>query len=50
MNKIKAFEKREFTSNASHEMMTLISILQNKLENLMMDNEIVKHRRKKLSV
>jgi len=41
MNKIKeAFEKeREFTSNASHELMTPISILQNKLENLMMENE-----------
>lgn len=33
-----AFEKeREFTSNASHELMTPISILQNKMENLMME-------------
>ena len=41
MNKIKeAFEKeREFTSNASHELMTPISILQTKLENLMVENE-----------
>jgi len=37
MNKITAaFDKeREFTSNASHELMTPISILQNKMENLM---------------
>lgn len=33
-----AFEKeREFTSNASHELMTPLSILQNKMENLMME-------------
>lgn len=39
MKKIKdAFDKeREFTSNASHELMTPISILQSKLENLMID-------------
>ena len=36
-----AFEKeREFTSNASHELMTPIGILQNKLENLMMEEEL----------
>ena len=37
MNKVTvAFDKeREFTSNASHELMTPISILQNKMENLM---------------
>jgi two-component system sensor histidine kinase ArlS len=42
MNKIhEAFDKeREFTSNASHEMMTPISILQNKIENLMLDNDL----------
>ena len=42
MNKIQeAFDKeREFTSNASHEMMTPISILQNKIENLMLDNDL----------
>jgi len=50
MNKIKeAFEKeREFTSNASHEMMTPISILQNKLENLMMDNEMSEASQEKI--
>ncbi|WP_207429539.1 cell wall metabolism sensor histidine kinase WalK [Pedobacter sp. SYSU D00535] len=36
-----AFEKeREFTANASHELMTPISILQNKIENLMADAEV----------
>jgi two-component system sensor histidine kinase ArlS len=36
-----AFEKeREFTANASHELMTPISILQNKIENLMDDSEV----------
>lgn len=42
MNKIQeAFDKeREFTSNASHEMMTPISILQNKIENLMLDSDL----------
>ncbi len=36
-----AFEKeREFTANASHELMTPISILQNKIENLMEDEEV----------
>ncbi len=42
MGKIKeAFDKeREFTSNASHELMTPISILQNKLENLMVDSDM----------
>jgi two-component system sensor histidine kinase ArlS len=41
MSKIReAFEKeREFTSNASHELMTPISILQNKMENLL-DNDL----------
>lgn len=36
-----AFEKeREFTSNASHELMTPISIMQSKIENMMMDPAI----------
>jgi two-component system sensor histidine kinase ArlS len=36
-----AFEKeREFTANASHELMTPISILQNKIENLMDDSDV----------
>lgn len=36
-----AFEKeREFTANASHELMTPISILQNKIENLMEHTEV----------
>jgi two-component system, OmpR family, sensor histidine kinase ArlS len=36
-----AFEKeREFTANASHELMTPISILQNKLENLMLHEDV----------
>jgi len=36
-----AFEKeREFTANASHELMTPISILQNKMENLIDDEEL----------
>lgn len=42
MGKVReAFEKeREFTSNASHELMTPIGILQNKMENLMVDTEL----------
>jgi two-component system, OmpR family, sensor histidine kinase ArlS len=36
-----AFEKeREFTANASHELMTPVSILQNKLENLMLHEDV----------
>jgi two-component system, OmpR family, sensor histidine kinase ArlS len=36
-----AFDKeREFTSNASHELMTPISILQNKLENMIVDSDV----------
>ncbi|HKG05043.1 MAG TPA: HAMP domain-containing sensor histidine kinase, partial [Pedobacter sp.] len=36
-----AFHKeREFTSNASHELMTPISILQNKMENLLGDEQL----------
>lgn len=42
MNQINdAFEKeREFTANASHELMTPIGILQNKIENLMGEPEV----------
>jgi signal transduction histidine kinase len=44
-----AFEKeREFTSNASHELMTPISILQNKLENLMVDEELPEEQYRKI--
>lgn len=51
MGKIKvAFEKeREFTSNASHELMTPISILQSKIENLMVDNELNEELQEKIS-
>jgi two-component system, OmpR family, sensor histidine kinase ArlS len=50
MNKIhEAFDKeREFTSNASHEMMTPISILQNKIENLMLDNDLNEELQEKI--
>ncbi len=35
------FEKeREFTANASHELMTPISILQNKMENLLAEEDV----------
>jgi signal transduction histidine kinase len=49
-SKIKeTFEKeREFTSNASHELMTPISILQNKMENVMMDQELTETSREKV--
>lgn len=51
MGKIKeAFDKeREFTSNASHELMTPISILQNKIENLMVDSDIDEDLQEKLA-
>lgn len=45
-----AFEKeREFTANASHELMTPISILQNKLENLMENSEVTDSVHQKLT-
>ncbi|HEV3250241.1 MAG TPA: histidine kinase dimerization/phospho-acceptor domain-containing protein, partial [Puia sp.] len=45
-----AFEKeREFTSNASHELMTPISILQNKIENLMLSHELDEALQEKIS-
>lgn len=50
MQQIKgAFEKeREFSSNASHELMTPISILQSKIENLMEDDSLTEEHYKKL--
>ena len=51
MEKIhEAFEKeREFTSNASHELMTPISILQSNAENLMMEEDISEEMQEKIS-
>jgi signal transduction histidine kinase len=51
MEKIhEAFEKeREFTSNASHELMTPISILQTNLENMMMEENISEEQQEKIS-
>jgi signal transduction histidine kinase len=34
------YKEREFTSNASHELMTPISILQNKMENMLTDDTL----------
>ncbi len=50
MGKIKAaFEKeREFTANASHELMTPVGILQNKMENLLIDEELDEVQEKKI--
>jgi signal transduction histidine kinase len=45
-----AFSKeREFTSNASHELMTPISILQTNIENLMLEEELPEQTQDKLS-
>ena len=51
MEKIhEAFDKeREFTSNASHELMTPISILQSNVENLMMEEDISEEMQDKIS-
>ena len=51
MGKVKeAFDKeREFTSNASHELMTPIGILQNKIENLMMESDMNEELQQKLT-
>ncbi|MFV0606359.1 MAG: sensor histidine kinase [Niabella sp.] len=44
-----AFEKeKEFTSNASHELMTPISIMQTKIENMSTDNNLTKGQYQKL--
>lgn len=45
-----AFEKeREFTANASHELMTPISILKSKIENLMIQEDMSEENLQKLS-
>jgi len=51
MKKIhEAFDKeREFTSNASHELMTPISILQTNVENMMMEENISEEQQEKIS-
>ena len=51
MEKIhEAFDKeREFTSNASHELLTPISILQTNIENMMMDEDISEERQDQVS-
>jgi two-component system sensor histidine kinase ArlS len=51
MEKIhEAFDKeREFTSNASHELMTPISILQTNIENMMMEDGISENLQEKIS-
>ncbi|MEO6355441.1 MAG: HAMP domain-containing sensor histidine kinase [Ferruginibacter sp.] len=51
MEKIhEAFDKeREFTSNASHELMTPISILQTNIENMMVDESISEAQQEKIS-
>ncbi|MCK7553669.1 HAMP domain-containing histidine kinase [Chitinophaga sedimenti] len=50
MDKIReAFEKeREFTSNASHELMTPVSILQTKMENMLVDGELSEEMEKQV--
>ncbi len=51
MEKIhEAFDKeREFTSNASHELMTPISILQTNIENMMVEEGISEQQQEKIS-
>jgi signal transduction histidine kinase len=51
MEKIhEAFEKeREFTSNASHELLTPLSILQTNIENIMLDESLSESQQEKIS-
>ncbi len=51
MKKIhEAFDKeREFTSNASHELMTPISILQTNVENMMVEENVSEEQQEKIS-
>ena len=45
-----AFRKeREFTANASHELMTPISILKSKLENLMLNDDVTEELQRRLA-
>ena len=52
MEKIhEAFEKeREFTSNASHELMTPISILQTNIENMLVDETLSEYQQQKVTI
>ncbi len=52
MEKIQeAFEKeREFTSNASHELMTPISILQTNIENMLVDENLSEYQQQKVTI
>jgi signal transduction histidine kinase len=43
------YKEREFTSNASHELMTPISILQTNIENLMLEEELPESLQERLS-
>lgn len=43
------YKEREFTSNASHELMTPISILQTNIENLMLEEELSEPLQERLS-
>lgn len=50
MSKIKEdFDReREFTSNASHELMTPITVLQNKMENIMVESDLNQEMQQKI--
>jgi len=43
------YKEREFTSNASHELMTPISVLQTNVENMMMEENITEEQQDKIS-